>query len=862
MPDASFAAGESPADPSLEYELIARWRRVEPRQRARSAAVERLLGDSWARHERHLPGASLWAVGGFGRRELAPHSDIDVLLLLPQEPSAGAEAFAAALSAGLWSAGYKLALAVRSLEQTIEDATVDLNFMTSLLDRRRLYGAPALGPRLGRALSGRRLWRPADFFAAKMNERAERHRRYADTAYNLEPNLKEGPGGQRDLQTLRWLLQRCLGRADPAALPDFAAPGEVSVFTHCWGVLMVLREELHQLVGRAEERLLFDHQIALTERLGVLPAALPNQRVESLMQVYFRVARSVLGLSDLWALRLSRQVLRGPAPVAVLSIEGGLVLDDGLIEWEETDREPGPDDIAGAYARLARDPNVLGFGPKLWRAVKAAVARRSARLAEAGRRVLLEAMSAAARVDVLLDAMARHELLGLLVPAYAWVTGRMQYDLFHVYTVDQHTLKVIERLVRLRAGEEAERFPHAAEVWQRIDRPELLFLAALFHDIGKGRGGDHAELGAEDAERFCLAQGFDAASSEWVAWLVRHHLDMSLVAQKQDIQDPEVVRRFAARVADRARLDYLYLLTLADIAATNPKLWNGWKARLLADLYVAARFELRRGLEQPAHLAERIQSKREQALSMLLGEGAHREAVLGLWQAFPEAAFLRWTAEQLRWMTQAILGHEDRERPLVAVRPVPGGSSFEVFVHMPDIDGIFATITAGLDRLDLSVVGARVLADARGYTLDVFQVVDPHPEREPNARQRALEIRIALELALSARPLLTKITRRVSTRQQRHFQVPTEVRVEDSPEGPWTQIALVCADRPGLLARLAALLRERGLKVHSARIATFGERVEDFFQVSDGAALHDPEERQALAAAIHARVEQFMHGGH
>jgi [protein-PII] uridylyltransferase len=429
-----------------------------------------------------------------------------------------------------------------------------------------------------------------------------------------------------------------------------------------------------------------------------------------------------------------------------------------------------------------------------------------------------------------LERMAKLGVLGRYLPAFGRVSGRMQYDLFHVYTVDQHTLTVLRNMASFADPESSQRFALGHEIWPLLRKPELLLLAGLFHDIAKGRGGDHSELGAVDARMFCLEHGLSAADTDLVAWLVRHHLAMSVTAQRQDIADPEVVARFATLVGERERLDYLYLLTVADIAGTSPKLWNAWKDRLMADLYTATRFALRRGLEHPLHAEERIAETRGAARERLQDLGLDDRDIDRVWAEFPDESFLRYRAEQLAWQTLGIARAGEGDLPVVLARPHQRPGALEVFVYSPDRDGLFATVAATLDRLGLSIVEARVVNSRGGMSLDTFQVLDAGVDfMDPD--RRAASVAGSVRDALRAPPGKAALARRSMPRQLKHFRIPA--RIDFAPADGRTQMTLVCSDRPGLLAQVAAILREHRLRVHDARIATFGERVEDFFQLTD-----------------------------
>jgi len=833
---------------------------VERLVRDRASLADQLLVSAWQRCLGDAP-LTLLATGGFGRGELFPQSDID-LLVLGDEPAQ--KAHAAELSryfALLWDAGLPSSQAVRSRAQCREAAQADIATATSLLEVRVLAGAAKAANCIAEVVAAGEVWPPGDFFRAKREEQRARHARFNDTAYNLEPNLKEGPGGLRDLHTLVWLARRLYGVPNLEALVPLGALGEDECETLARerSALARLRFGLHLVAGRREERLLFDYQKSLATRFGLQDEHRENLAVEQLMQGFFRSAATVLRINDRLLQRFEEQIEGAAEPVA---LEAGFLARRGYLAMQE------PESLSGQFGKVLRlfavwaeHPELRGLHSETARALAEALpslpdypsalaAHRAAFLA------LLRGPNAVATVS----RMARLGVLGCYLPAFARVSGRMQYDLFHVYTVDEHTLAVLRNIESLATPEKCERFALGHEVWNRLRRPELLLLAGLFHDIAKGRGGDHSVLGEEDAIDFCRAHALVTADGQLVAWLVRHHLLMSVTAQRQDISDPEVVKRFATTVGDREHLDLLYLLTVCDIAGTSPKLWNAWKDRLLADLFAATRFALRRGLEHPVFGAERIAETREAARTLLRMRGMREARVDEVWSEFPDESFLRYRPEQLVWQTEGIAARRNANEPLVRVRPLGESARFkgralEVFVYSPDRDGLFAAVTASLDRLELDVLAARVVTSTSGMSLDTFQVLAPERlQLDPEALARSVERRLFEVLSRSldrVRP-----ARRTLPRHFRHFRVPVQVDfVQASPER--TQLTLVCTDRPGLLADVAQVLRTHDTRVHDARIATFGERVEDFFLISDAQdrALVDPGRLQSLREALAACVD-------
>jgi len=821
---------------------------VDQLLKRRCDTVDGVCRSAWAVVAGTPDGLGLLATGGYGRGELYPHSDIDLLVLGETDAQQAAQAALQAFFAALWDAGLAPGHAVRSLQQCREAASADLTVATALLDTRMLAGSDRQADIDG-LLAIPTLWPAAAFFDAKRTELRQRHARYNDTAYNLEPNLKEGPGGLRDLHTLGWMAQRLFRVRRLSELRHLGLLGddESDTLQREHQSLARLRFGLHLVAGRREERLLFEYQTSLAKRFGLVDEHRENLAVEQLMQGYFRSAAMVLRLSERLLQRFEESLGgdRGEQPLdEQFSLVGGyLALRDPELLQQQ------PQSVFALFRHWQALPDCRGLHSATARALGEALPLIAdyPHWPVEQRRELLALLRHPQAADSLAR-MAQLGVLGRYLPAFGRVSGRMQYDLFHVYTVDQHTLTVLRNIASFRDETSKQRFSLAFEVWPRLRKPELLLLAGLFHDIAKGRGGDHSELGSTEALEFCTAHGLSTADSELVAWLVAHHLDMSVTAQRQDIADPDVIRRFATLVGERERLDYLYLLTVADIAGTSPKLWNAWKDRLLADLYASTRFALRRGLEHRVHADERIRETREEARAILYAHGMGNAAVERVWAEFPDESFLRYRPEQLAWQTRGIADAEPGGTT-VLVRPHQRPGALEVFVFAPDRDGLFAAAAAALDRLGLNVVEARVVTSTRGMSLDTFQVLDAGTDPVSPQRRAATIAEVMCE-TLSRTPLKVAPVRRAMPRQLKHFRVPTRVEFGENAAGR-TELSLICTDRPGLLAMVSAVFRNRRLRVNDARIATFGERVEDFFQLTDEADRPlDTAAQDALRAAL------------
>jgi len=793
-------------------------------------------------------GCLLLAVGGFGRGLLFPHSDVDLLVLGSADAIARQARALEAFFTCLWDIGLKPGQAVRTPQECRSLAQADVSVFTSLLDGRALAGETGLEPAFAAIRDDTALWPPPEFLAAKRAEQATRHARFNDTAYNLEPNLKDGPGGLRTLDLMRWLGRRIAGAGDFTSMVacGLIDATEQHALERAQATLRRYRFALHLASGRAEERLLFDYQRLLAAGFGYVDEHATNLAVEQFMQAYYRAATIVERLGTQVAERCSEQLEPDPGPAR--SIDRDFVARGARIE----PRDPvlfrrRPRAIVDLFAVQLDHPELRGLSAETMRRLQRALARHRGEFAD-DPHVLAAFLALLRRRAPAVEALARmnrHGVLAAILPPFRRVVGRMQYDLFHVYTVDEHTLRVLRNVARFAQPDTA--FPHADETFAGLDKPELLLIAALFHDIAKGRGGDHSALGEEEARAFCAKLDLSAADTDLVAWLVRWHLLMSVTAQRQDITDADVVHAFAVQVGDRERLDHLYLLTIADIAGTNPRLWNDWKARLLADLHTAARYVLRAGLGRPPHADARAAECRRDTLAQLRDGGMAPARATALLDALPAAGFRRCRPAQLAQQVRA-LEHAGLADVVVAVDARTGRGGSEVFVCAPDRDGLFAAIAATLDRLGLTVVGARLLRGADGRVFDTFEVLDAQSSDAVGAK-RALAIASDLRRVLASAQLAPAPARRGLPRRLRHFQRPPQIAFTRA--GDATQLALVCSDRPGLLAQVALAFREAGVRVHDARIATFGERVEDFFVLSDqnDAPLEDSR-REALRAIL------------
>jgi [protein-PII] uridylyltransferase len=803
----------------------------------RAAIIDRILALAWEGFGLEArPNMALVAVGGYGRGELHPGSDVDLLLLHdgPLAEEAG-ESISRFLTF-LWDIGLQVGHSVRSLDECTDEAGRDITVATNLMEARLLAGDARLMERLEAAMSPERLWASGEYFAAKLREQEMRHHRFGDTAYRLEPNLKESPGGLRDIQMIGWVSHRHFGASSLHELvaQDFLNEAEYRDLVDGQTFLWRVRFALHTLTGRKEDRLLFDHQRALANQLGFTDQN-HNLAVEQFMQQYFRTVMELERLNEMLLQHFREALLPRDDDDTPTPINRRFQVRRGYLETT-SDRvfAQHPQALLEVFLLLEQHPELQGVRAATIRQIRAHrhLIDEDFRNSLACRSLFMEILRQPQGLTHQLRRMNRYGVLAAYLPAFGLIVGRMQYDLFHAFTVDEHTLFVIRNLRRFAVPELADELPHCSHVFKSIPKPELLYLAGLFHDIAKGRDGDHSKLGAEDASRFCQLHGISHRDANLVAWLVRVHLLMSLTAQRKDISDPDVVQDFAAQVGNSTRLDYLYLLTVADIRGTNPELWNSWKDSLLSTLYGATQRVLRRGLDNPPEQEELVREAQTQALGLLRDQGKDEAACLKLWHEFEPEYFLRHSADEIAWHTRAVLEADPEIRPLVRVRRETARGSTEIFLYTEDHPNLFALTTTALTQLGLDIVDARIITTPSGKTLDTFLVLEDegHPVMDP---LRMDEIAQMLTERLGNPERTPTAVVRSTPRRLKHFQVHTRIEFGDRLHFNRTLLAITTGDRPGLLSRIGTTLTRCGIKVHNAKIATAGEQADDVFYITD-----------------------------
>jgi [protein-PII] uridylyltransferase len=823
-------------------ELQARFVEEEPVEglvRARACFTDVLLRTLW---QQRLPAdlaarLALVAVGGYGRGELHPHSDIDFLVLVPAPLSESERVSVEQWVAFLWDTGLEVGHSVRTVAECAEESAADVGVMTTLMESRRLAGSAELLAEMRIALAPDRVWPVREFFEAKVREQQERRLKANDTAYNLEPNVKIGPGGLRDIQTIAWVAKRQFGAEslDQLVTHGFLTPSELRRLKQAQSFLWKVRFGLHHLTGRHEDRLLFDYQIKLAQSFGYEDGTY-TLAVEQLMQRYYRTIMDVTLLNELLLQLFREAILSDRAPPQPLNPRFQ-VRSDYLEAINEDVFARQPSALLELFVLLQQNPQIRGVRAATMRAV----ARNLWLIDEEFRqnprnhRLFLEILRAPRSVTHELRRMNDYGVLGRYIPAFGRIVGRMQYDLFHAYTVDAHTLFVVSNLRRLAMSEFDHELPLVSAIMQGLSKPEIVYLGALFHDIAKGRGGDHSDLGAVDAEAFCLEQGLSRYDARLVAWLVKNHLLLSMTSQKRDIADPQVISEFAREVGDETHLDYLYVLTCADVRATNPKLWNSWKASLFQEFYDHVKRALRRGLETPIDQDELMRENQDRARALLRGTGMQPSAIDSTWARLPTVYFLRHPPEEIARHTRALAaGEANADEALVSVEPHSERGTTAVMIYAPHRRHGFARATAVLDQLGLNILEARITPVGNGFSLDSYHVLEEDGLPAVEA-ERCHEIEQALWRSLQRPEEAPLVVSRRETRQMRVFRTATQISISVDERNRRSVLELTAGDRPGLLCDVGKVFWEERVDLHAARISTLGERAEDVFYVTDRA---------------------------
>ena len=801
--------------------------------------VDTVLAQLW--HQSDLPrGAALVAVGGYGRGELFPHSDVDVLLLLPEELAqtheqeaadprrAGIEAFITAC----WDIGLEIGSSVRTVEECVFEAQADVTIQTAMLEARYLCGARKLFDHFRRWTQD--VLDPATFLRAKLLEMQQRHVKYENTPFSLEPNCKESPGGLRDLQVVRWIA---LGAGLGRSWRELAAKGLITRFEATQlqrneGLLKLIRARLHTIAGRREDRLVFDLQTAVAESFGYVST--PERRAsEALMRRYYWAAKAVVQLNQILMLGIEEHV-SGSGDAPMRPIDERFFDRGGMLEVASDDLyQRDPHAILQTFLVFQQTVGIKGLSARTLRALYNAreLMDSAFRSDPENRRTFMAIVCGAQGQTHAFRLMNDSSVLGRYLWVFRRIVGQMQHDLFHVYTVDQHIMMVLRNVRRFFIVEHTHEYPFCSQLAAHWDKPWVLYVAALFHDVAKGRGGDHSDLGAVEVRRFCRDHGIDKEDTRLIEFLVKEHLTMSRVAQKEDLSDPDVIDAFAAHVKDPRRLTALYLLTVADIRGTSPKVWNAWKGKLLEDLFRATLRAL--GGAKPQLDAE-IELRKQEARQMLALHSMLPGTEETLWKTLDLNYFARHDSGEIAWHARALNRKVEATKPLVSARLSPLGEGLQVLVYSPDRPDLFARICGYFDSAQFSILDARVHTTRAGYALDTFQVITPFFDQA--YRDLIALVENQLGLALQADGPLPQPSRGRLSRRVKSFPVTPRVQLRPDERAQRWVLSVSASDRSGLLYSIARVLAKHDINLQLAKISTLGERVEDTFLV-DGAAL-------------------------
>jgi [protein-PII] uridylyltransferase len=783
---------------------------------------------------------SLVAVGGYGRSELHPHSDIDLLILLEgnayQKHSGNIQGFLTLL----WDIGLEVGHSVRSQQECQRQASADVTIVTALMEARTLCGDSELFTKVANLINPKKIWAFKKFHKAKSEEQLERHRKSEYTEYSLEPNVKSSPGALRDIQTVMWIANRQFGKVDFDDLVrlKFLTVDEKNILRAGERHLWKIRYGLHLIAKRDENRLLFEYQRELAELFGYKNG--DQLAVEQFMQAYYRTAIAVNATCSMLLQLFEAPMLRSKLHIKPKRLDAHFQVSNKRIEVTSPDVfERHPPALMEIFVHMGNSDEIEGAAAETIRLMRQSLHliddkfRSNPEITETFLRLLRSSNS----LFTQLRNMERYGILGTYLPEFGRVIGLMQFDLFHAFTVDAHTLQVVRNMRRFRYKSQAQKFPVAAHIYARLPKIELLFIAGLYHDIAKGLGGDHSELGTDIARKFCERHRLGNWDTNLVCWLVKNHLIMSSTAQRKDISDPSVIHDFALHVMDQVRLDYLYALTVADINATNPTLWNSWRATLMRQLYLDTKRALRQGLENYVDRADYVSETQSHSIFRLEERGLTKSEIIKIWDNVDDEYFVRESVTDIVWHTEAISHHSLDNSPLILIRDTGNlrdeEGATEIFVYARKTGSQFAAAVNAIDLLDLNIVDARIASSKNGFNFDTFVVLAENGKPVGPHLHRQNQIKAILKDSLEKKgTILPKINQR-TPRTLKQFEFRSELSATNDSSRQLTMLEVVTPDRPGLLTIIANIFVELNIQLHNAKITTLGERVEDVFYISD-----------------------------
>jgi len=827
---------------------------IEQLIKARSHFVDQLMIHAWQSHFSATGNndIALIAVGGYGRAELHPYSDVDILILLEHDNMDIYKDQLESFITFLWDIGIEIGSSVRTLQECITETANDITIATNIVESRLITGPTALFEWLNTSTGPDKIWPSPAFFKQKWTEQIQRHAKNHDTAYNLEPNVKEGPGGLRDLQMIGWVTKRHFG---DNCLKDlvhrgFLTEAEYVALQTSQAFLWKVRFALHKLTGRREDRLLFEHQRIIASMLGFEDQTKndnvcnidPNVRasdgnrlaVELFMKQYYRTLKDLSLLNEMLLQDYQETLLHNDQDAEPTLINNRFQINKNFIEvTRESVFEQYPFALMEIFLLIQQNKNIIGVRASTIRLIHLHLPLIDDKFRNDIRckSLFMEIFKQPRGLTHILRQMNAYGVLAAYLPSFGKITGQMQFDLFHIYTVDQHTLFVIRNMRRFYVDSFSHEFPLCSQIIRTLPKPELLYIAGLFHDIAKGRGGDHSKLGAVDAKAFCQLHGLSVLDSEIVAWLVEQHLLMSATAQHKDTSDPDVIYEFATKVGNNIKLDYLYLLTVADMRATNSSVWNSWKDSLLKSLRRQTQYAFQRGLHNPMDSTEQIKQTQARALFFLKGTDCQVEKIRDLWKTYGDDYFLRYSPQEISYHTEAIFNDQQSDT-IIRIEPQGLTGGTDIFIKTPINHDLFTNTTLAMSDLRLNIVEAKLVSSENRYALNTYTVLELNGDTVDNPK-RLDKIKNKIKSALTQNISSDKLINKKAHRRIECFARETEISFVDSPEKAQTTLQIISTDRTGLLSKIAFTLKNQNVRINTAKITTLGAQVEDIFLIRD-----------------------------
>ena len=790
----------------------------------------------------------LVAVGGYGRKELFPFSDVDILIVFEKIITVNDQEAISQFITNCWDLGLKIGHSVRNIKQTKQEFNADISTATNLIESRFLIGSSIVFHKMNQAINNALSIKR--FYKLKLQEQANRHRKFRDSAYQLEPNIKESPGGLRDLHMIRWLSisQGKGGTFKEMSENNLIDKIEFNKIQLHETKITKRRILLHILAKRTEDRLVFDVQNRLAAKLGFKNTK-NKKSSEIVMKSYYKSVNYITLFNEILIKRLDPNILnkekiKHPLPFYIYN---------NLLELDQKYIARITPYILDVFLLFQQYKKIKGFGPNLLGALDTLSTKidKNYRSNPKNQKKFLDIFKSKDKVSRSLRLLNKCNILGKFIPAFGKIVAQMQHDLFHIYTVDEHTLNVIENMRRFTLDKWKHEFPECNEIFKNFKKPYLLYLGALFHDIAKGRGGDHSKLGEVIALRFGRIMKVTDEDNNLIAWLVKSHLKMSSVAQKSDLADSFVINEFATFVKTQNRLDALYLLTVADIRGTSPHVWNQWKASLLRTLYLETKNNL---ITDNLNISEVVHERKAVAHKILSKYSIGLKIYNKLWVNFNEDYFLRFDGKDVAWHTRALLPHFKEDKPLVKVRHGADGQGIEVLIFTKDAEALFAKITNFFYDMKCEVVQATISTTKNKYALDVFNLID-NPNESVSYKHYFQYIEKELTSHLIDKHSKFNIPINKKTPQVTYHEIDSQITCRKLKNNRY-QLDVICASRANLLGLIVKEINLLEMSIHNAKINTLGQRAEDFFIISSKIKLNLEKRIQKLIKNIKLKVDE------